>query len=409
MPLLKVLPYLFLGAAVAGGGALIYTSLPPAPQETARDMAARPEQAARPESVPGRLSPDTTAALPPAAEAPTPPSFDVVRIEKNGDGVIAGRAEPGWTVTLESAGDPIARATADRHGEWAVVLDHPLAPGEHAFGLRAVSPGGTRGLVSDQTVAISVAGDAGKDETVAALSQPGQPTRVLSETDDAVPVAPDRREDRKPDGKRVVTAKETPRPADKQIPAPVEASGDIAFSAVDYERDDDDGGKLFLSGKAAAGARVTLYLDNETLGETVAGPDGRWTFATPRRLDEKKSHTLRADLSRDDGTVVARAEVPFARPADDALAEGRARKERHTVAVAREVETAAAPRKKPTKRKTPRRSRNVVIRRGDTLWHIAKRRLGQGARYTAIYRKNRRQIRNPDLIYPGQVFRIPVR
>jgi nucleoid-associated protein YgaU len=28
-------------------------------------------------------------------------------------------------------------------------------------------------------------------------------------------------------------------------------------------------------------------------------------------------------------------------------------------------------------------------------------------RYTVIYEANRTQIRNPDLIYPGQVFAIP--
>ena len=53
--------------------------------------------------------------------------------------------------------------------------------------------------------------------------------------------------------------------------------------------------------------------------------------------------------------------------------------------------------------------RSIVVRRGDTLWHIAEHRYGQGIRYTAIYRNNRDQIRNPDLIYPGQEFRLPAR
>ncbi|MBO37841.1 MAG: peptidoglycan-binding protein, partial [Rhodospirillaceae bacterium] len=32
---------------------------------------------------------------------------------------------------------------------------------------------------------------------------------------------------------------------------------------------------------------------------------------------------------------------------------------------------------------------------------------GQGMRYTIIYKANRDQIRDPDLIYPGQIFFIP--
>jgi len=43
--------------------------------------------------------------------------------------------------------------------------------------------------------------------------------------------------------------------------------------------------------------------------------------------------------------------------------------------------------------------------KGDTLWHIAKKYLGNGARYPEIAKLN--NIKNPNLIYPGQVFKIP--
>lgn len=51
--------------------------------------------------------------------------------------------------------------------------------------------------------------------------------------------------------------------------------------------------------------------------------------------------------------------------------------------------------------------RSVIIRRGDTLWHISRRVYGQGIRYTTIYKANTDQIRNPDMIFPGQVFDVP--
>ncbi|MDT4883310.1 LysM domain protein [compost metagenome] len=49
----------------------------------------------------------------------------------------------------------------------------------------------------------------------------------------------------------------------------------------------------------------------------------------------------------------------------------------------------------------------MIIRKGDNLWTISKRTYGKGTRYTTIYLANRDQIRNPDLILPGQVFVMP--
>ena len=49
----------------------------------------------------------------------------------------------------------------------------------------------------------------------------------------------------------------------------------------------------------------------------------------------------------------------------------------------------------------------AIVSRGETLWRISKRVYGRGLRYTVIYDANTRQIRDPDLIYPGQVFVLP--
>ena len=49
----------------------------------------------------------------------------------------------------------------------------------------------------------------------------------------------------------------------------------------------------------------------------------------------------------------------------------------------------------------------MLIQSGDTLWGIAERAYGNGARYQEIFEANREVIENPDLIYPGQKIRIP--
>lgn len=48
-----------------------------------------------------------------------------------------------------------------------------------------------------------------------------------------------------------------------------------------------------------------------------------------------------------------------------------------------------------------------TVVKGDCLWNIAKKFYGSGAQYTRIYNANKDKIRNPNLIYPGQVLTIP--
>ena len=49
----------------------------------------------------------------------------------------------------------------------------------------------------------------------------------------------------------------------------------------------------------------------------------------------------------------------------------------------------------------------VVVQPGNSLWRLARRVYGQGLRFTVIYEANRAAIRDPDLIYPGQIFSVP--
>lgn len=48
-----------------------------------------------------------------------------------------------------------------------------------------------------------------------------------------------------------------------------------------------------------------------------------------------------------------------------------------------------------------------VIEKGDTLWGISAKLLGNGAKYTEIFEANKEVIEDPDLIFPGQKIRIP--
>ena len=66
--------------------------------------------------------------------------------------------------------------------------------------------------------------------------------------------------------------------------------------------------------------------------------------------------------------------------------------------------------KKKSKPKRPaakKKTKTYTVKSGDCLWNIAKRFYGNGAQYTKIYNANRGKIKNPNLIYPGQVLTIP--
>ena len=66
------------------------------------------------------------------------------------------------------------------------------------------------------------------------------------------------------------------------------------------------------------------------------------------------------------------------------------------------------PRPAPTSPKPVNQNKTYTVVRGDCLWNIAKKFYGNGSQYTKIYNANRDKIRNPNLIYPGQVLTIPV-
>jgi nucleoid-associated protein YgaU len=53
------------------------------------------------------------------------------------------------------------------------------------------------------------------------------------------------------------------------------------------------------------------------------------------------------------------------------------------------------------------RNGKIVIQPGNSLWRISRVIYGRGVEYTVIYDANKDQIRNPNLIYPGQIFATP--
>ncbi|NBT32069.1 MAG: LysM peptidoglycan-binding domain-containing protein, partial [Rhodobacteraceae bacterium] len=138
-----------------------------------------------------------------------------------------------------------------------------------------------------------------------------------------------------------------------------------------------------LSGRGAGDGSVRIYLDNAPLIEAPIAPDGNWSLDLPQI--DTGIYTLRVDEISADGSVSSRIETPFQREEPSAIA-----------AVMGDTE-------KPAEMNV----RVKTVQPGATLWAIARETYGEGVMYVRVFEANRDRIRNPDLIYPGQVFVVP--
>lgn len=249
----------------------------------------------------------------------------------------------------------------------------------------------------------------------------------------------------------------------QQGAAPVEGPQPVTVDAISYATD----GSVRLAGRGMPGAVVRLYVDNRFVTAIPVASDGAWGGVLPGVAPGR--YTLRADQTDPDGGVLARFETPFQRETLEALAAAQAAnlppapaattapppasgEAPVTVApppatatpaapapavpvgapetatadtpempaaapaaapVAEGTAAPAAPATVATAPLTPapagaiRAPVTVTVQPGFTLWGIAEGQYGSGFNYVQVFEANRDRIRDPDLIYPGQVFALP--
>jgi nucleoid-associated protein YgaU len=213
---------------------------------------------------------------------------------------------------------------------------------------------------------------------------------------------------------------------------PAAPSADQSGPSFDLARIE-KGGDAVIAGRAAPGATVDLMRNGERLDGAVADASGQFVIVPPRLPAGDYALTLRAKSP--DGQVTTskqsvavslkEAEAPI-REAAAASTSPRGADMPETTA------TVSPPRLHPAKpgdaaasqsphmalasvaadegaasRDAAASSRVVV--RGDSLWRISRLTYGAGQEYALVYRANRNQIRDPNLIHPGQVLILPVK
>jgi nucleoid-associated protein YgaU len=292
-----------------------------------------------------------TAAPDPTAD-PDAPSVDVMRVEAGGSTVVAGTARPGARVSVLAGDRQLAEVNADEAGRFVAMFEAGTSTEPRALTLEARSENGD--VTKSEQVMVLLPSDAPEVKPPEAPA----PDAAAPEAAPTTPVI----------GAAAIL---TPRSATVTplAPRPGAAEGQVAFASISYG----EGGAMTLDGFGAPGAALRVYLDGAFARTGRVGEDGRWRVEVPEA--PFGTYTLRVDQVDAAGKVVSRTETPFRRDAETAGSEpGEA---------------------------------SIVVQPGNSLWTLARIHYGTGVRYTQILDANAKLIADPDLIYPGQIFRVP--
>lgn len=290
------------------------------------------------------------------------PKFDVVRVDPEGNIVIAGSAQPNSIIEIISDNEQLGQLKADGRGEWVFVPTSRLKNGNIIIIVRDITD--QKNIIeSKDAVVIGIPrleGDitGAKNQKPLAMVVPRseaskQATRIIQ-----IPGLEIERSILKNNTYSNNNLKEVEK--EELV---------LTLNTIDY----DDGDLMLLSGQATAQNVLRIYINDKMSGSINSFDNGTWSFQLQSRLSPGH-YQIRVDLISSDGKVKKRIQVPFEKVQSIDMKNER---------------------------------RTVIIKPGNSLWRIAARVYGSGFRYTEIYKANLDQIRDPDLIYPGQVFKLP--
>ncbi|SMP35252.1 LysM peptidoglycan-binding domain-containing protein [Shimia sagamensis] len=322
------------------------------------------------------------------SETTTPaiaPSFDVVRVDAEGNTVVAGAAAPGAMLGILLDGTEVALAPVDTAGKFAAIL--AIEPSDAPRVLSLVERRDDGDLSSDATVIVApvlavaeavtapdvVEEPAANDVVEPEVTQENAAPEIASTsaeeaaTDNAVGEAEDTASKVSNDLQRVEGVAEkldegssevAPKPEAKEETAAVEASpkpkapavivsdsegvrvvqpaapeestpevmAAVSIDSISYT----DTGAVMVSGRGNPSAFVRLYLDNALAATTQINNTGLWST----QLEDVAGglYELRADEVDESAKVLSRVVTPFKRETPETVAQARAQAE--TVAAA---------------------------------------------------------------------------
>ena len=258
-------------------------------------------------------------------------TFDIVRISKTGDIVIAGKSEPNETIELLDGEEVIAEVISDENGEWIWVSELTIKSGIKKFKLQYKN-NLNKSSISDQTVIILVDNESNSVPKVARVFRSDVENidmLNLEKLNDA-----------------------------------------ITLDFLSYSPP----GLIIMSGRTISNTEIEILKSSEVLGKTKSNENGVWKFIINKN-DANEEISIKTTISGE--TLILTY--------DEAEIKKRFKNTNFEFYDDR-----------------------IIVQKGNSLWRIARKTLGGGIFYTEIYKNNLAKIKNPNLIYPGQVFNLPI-
>ena len=205
-------------------------------------------------------------------------SFDVVRIDRDGVSVLAGRAQPNQKIRIYNEDNLIGEGTSDRLGQWVITIDDEIPNEILNLKISTTNENSENELFSDQIVTIMPIENLNSQiepditDEIILLTQENEASRILSDD-----------------------------------PSFLQDESIVNIRTIDYDEE-----KLILSGSAEVNTEVNAYIDNKFVGKTLTDNLGKWSL----NIDENivpGDYEIRADMVDDQDFVIARTSTKFTR------------------------------------------------------------------------------------------------
>ena len=293
--------------------------------------------------------------------------IDIMRVDSQKEALVAGLAQPNIMVEVLADGQVIGSTRSDDQGEFVVMG----TLGETAESQTLTVRSGTTPAVENRTDNKAGSGSV----MVSGGDKQNESNDYLEWTlsDDIFIVLPS-----------LSTHKSKTNLTLENIPLIVQSSSNdikiiqkreqtlvsgITIDSISYS----NLGEALLVGRGNPSNKALVYLDNKLISSSDVGALGGWSSELTGIA--AGIYKLRIDEVNSAGEVQSRIATPFKKESKDFLL--------NMV------------------------SGSITVQTGNSLWRIARRIFGKGIRYIEIYEKNNNLIKDPNLIYPGQVFSIP--
>ena len=251
-------------------------------------------------------------------------TFDIVRLDKTGDVVIAGKTIPNIKVDILDGNEILASVFSDSNGDWVWISENPLPEGIKRFNLKHFD--GEHEFFSHQNIIILREKNKYLSSKILRFSK-NSSLEIINNNQKIL---------------------------------------GLSLDIAEYL----DENSLMLTGRTKPNAKVKLFFSDNFIKDSTSDNRGVWKI-------ELKNFEFT------DNNLIVTTEI-----------EGQKIKLKTKIF---------------EKKIDPNFifEKEVIVKNGNSLWRIARKTLGGGVYYSEIYKSNMKEIENPDLIFPGQVFNIP--